>query len=316
MAGPQFLRIETFGRVPTMRRHGKHKGTRHGADTKFLFAELRSDRWASTHLKHPRQEPVVLWGLGLHELEAAHDTMVALATEETKAGVRKSISVAQHTVAGVILSHKGDATTLPGNLELRASVESWEQTAIAWLQVEYGADLASVVRHWDEDNPHIHGILLPQDPCMRATLLHPGAVAKKETYKAAIQAGEDPRTAGRLAHTAYRQALADLQDRYHAEVGFQHGMERRGPRRPRYTSAEYKSRKAEARHQLELSQQLADKALSRVATERQRTLVARAERNLAMDEAAQAKKEVTSLQAQLAELQAALNAVRKAISLP
>ncbi|MBC7905554.1 MAG: hypothetical protein H7Y60_02250 [Rhodospirillaceae bacterium] len=233
--GYQFIHIETYGR--------RAKDSR---DTAFVFAELRRDPAACTHVTVPRP-PVVIFGRPVDDIEHEHDTRAAGARTRTASAKERAIRQDQHTAAVVVLSHPVTIESMEADLAVAADVAAWEKRSIAWLRRQFGDRLASVVRHEDEPHPHLHAVLLPDDSEMRAKLLHPGHAAKMTAAEAARAAGRSARDANRFGDKAYIDALRRWQDDYWEAVGLPCGLARIGPGRRRLSRGEWRREQAAMR---------------------------------------------------------------------
>ncbi|KAA3519922.1 hypothetical protein G6L63_03370 [Agrobacterium vitis] len=167
--GYQFVHLESFSR----------KGDDKGRSTSFIFAEARRDPAASVHVAHAAP-PVVIYGVGVPEVEALHDAAAEAARTVPKAGTPRKLRQDHKTLHTVIASHPYTMDEVRADPAKRAEVEVWEKRTIAWLRSQYGDDLKSVVRHEDESHYHVHAYVVPaDDPEMRALQHHPGVVAKR-----------------------------------------------------------------------------------------------------------------------------------------
>lgn len=195
------------------------KGNAKGASTRSIFAEAKREDGACPHVAEPI-EPEVVYGMTLDDLEVLHDMRADLAQSTMKNGKQRKIRVDQNTLGTCVMSYPGKLATADP-----ASVKEWEERSIAWLKEEYGDQLKCVIRHTDEEHPHLHAYMLPECPEMRASALHHGYVAKATT----LAAGGDNKAGDR----AYRDAMRAAQDRYWNKVGLPMGLARIGPGRRR-----------------------------------------------------------------------------------
>lgn len=127
------------------------------------------------------------------------------------------------------------------NEEEKKKYLAWRADAITYAQQEWGGDLKCIVEHVDEDRLHLHYWALPPlrpDRQLRIADVDFGRRAANEVKNAG--------GTGRQQRDASARAMKEFQDRYHAEVGVKHGLERLGPVRLRLTRQEWKERKAEA----------------------------------------------------------------------
>lgn len=233
----QFVHMESFSR----------KGDGKGRTVSFVMSEARRDPAACIHVSSP-SPPVVVFGIGVDEVEALHDAAAAAAMTEVKGGKPRRLRQDHKTLHTVVASHPSSMEEVRADPEKRREAEEWEQRTISWLRSQYGNDLKSVVRHEDESRFHIHAYIVPtSDPEMRALRYHPGTIAKREIMAAGLADGEDTKALSKRADAAYRQAMRDWQDSYHAAVAVPCGLTRLGPQRRRLTRAEWQAEQTQAR---------------------------------------------------------------------
>ena len=99
----------------------------------------------------------------------------------------------------------------------------WIDTTMSWLRKEYGADLAHVALHLDEDTPHIHILIIPT---YERKPRRPGKPAKNETlaeFEGRIsdaETGETKRTVSRSSSSYWSKfsVRRDARKSYHAAV--------------------------------------------------------------------------------------------------
>jgi len=131
--------------------------------------------------------------------------------------------------------------------ETRRLYEKWKKLNINYLKQMYGDQLKTIIEHTDEEYPHIHAYMLPdQDPDAMAVKLHPGEVAKDEAAKLAKENGVDSKAINRVGNTAYKAVMRKWQDDFYEFVGAPCGLTRDGPKRARETRSQWKKRKATA----------------------------------------------------------------------
>lgn len=235
--GYQFIHLESFSR----------KGDDKGRSTSFVLAEARRDPAASVHVAHP-EPPVVVYGIGVAEVEALHDAAADAAKTVPKAGTPRKLRQDHKTLHTVIASHPYTMDEVRADPAKRAEVEVWERRTVGWLRAQYGEDLKSVIRHEDESHYHIHAYVVPtDDPEMRALRHHPGVTAKRAAMAAGPGEGEDAKALGKRADREYKAAMRAWQDSYHEIVGVPCGLARLGPRRRNLPRGEWQREKAQAR---------------------------------------------------------------------
>ncbi len=232
----QFVHMENFSR----------KGDRKGRSTSFVFGEATRRPDASLHVRDPLP-PVVVHGLPLEEVERLHDAQAATARTTPKGGKERAIRQDQHTLVTVIVSHPYTVQETRADPAKRAEIAEWERRNVAWLKAQFGDSLASVIRHEDEAHNHLHAYALPPDRAMKASLLHPGQVAKSAVLSAGPRSGEDQKSVIKRSDHAYKAAMREWQDGYHQAVAVPCGLTRLGPAKRRLTRAEWHAEKVQAR---------------------------------------------------------------------
>lgn len=232
----QFIHLEAFSR----------KGDSKGRSTGFVFNEARRDPEASVHVANPCA-PIVVYGSTIDEVEALHDAAADAATTTPKGGKPRRIQKTQHTLMTIVASHPLSMDEIRTDPEKRREAEEWEKRTVAWLRSQYGDKLVTVVRHEDESHYHLHACVLPDDPAMRASALHPGQCAKAAVMVAGPVDGEDTKALNKRGDQAYRAAMRAWQDSYHETVAIACGLTRLGPQRRRLTRAEWQAEQVQAK---------------------------------------------------------------------
>lgn len=222
------------------------KGDSKGRSTAFVFGEARRDPAASVHVPNP-SPPVVVFGVGVDEVERLHDAAADVAVTTPKGGKPRKVQKSQHTLMTVVASHPHSMEEVRADLGKRREAEEWEKRTVGWLRSQYGDKLVSVVRHEDESHYHIHAYVIPDDPAMRANGLHPGQCAKAAVMAAGPIDGEDVKAMNRRGDVAYKAAMRGWQDSYHEAVAVPCGLTRLGPQRRRLTRAEWQAEQVQAK---------------------------------------------------------------------
>ncbi len=235
MAGFQFAHMQNFSR----------KGDKGGRTVSFVLAEARRDPAASLHVSSPRP-PVIVWGCSVEELEREHDDRVAVARKVIAGGKTRSVGKEQHTLRTIVVSHPYTVEEIEADPEKRREVERWEALNLAWARRELGDDLRAIVRHADERQWHLHIYALPGDPEMRASLFHPGQVAKSAVLAVGPAKGEDDKAMRRRSDRAYKDAMREWQDGYFRAVGMPAGLTRLGPAQRRLSRSEWHKERHQA----------------------------------------------------------------------
>ncbi|MGO6844819.1 hypothetical protein ACCS84_16665 [Rhizobium ruizarguesonis] len=223
------------------------KGDAQGRGTAFIFAEASRKPEASIHVPHP-EPPVVVYGMDVADVEALHDAAAVAARTIPKDGKPRKLRQDHKTVHTVIASHPYTMDEIRDDPEKRKEAGVWERRTIDWLRSQYGNDLKSVVRHEDESHYHIHAYVVPTDDTeMRALRHHPGVTAKRAAMAAGPTNAEDSKTLSKRGDAAYKDAMREWQNSYHAVVGIPCGLARLGPRRRNLPRGEWQREKAQAK---------------------------------------------------------------------
>ena len=234
--GYQFVHLENYSR----------KADAQGRSTDFIFGEAMRRPECSVHVSNPAP-PVVLYGVGLDQVQTWHDSALAGAAVEVKGGKTRKIRSDQKTLHTVVASHPYTMEEVRADPSKQQEAEEWERRTIAWLQAQYSEDLRSVIRHEDESHWHVHAYVLPlSDPNLKAQKFHPGVSAKREVMAAGPVEGEDAKLLGKRADAAYKAAMRKWQDSYHEAVSIPCGHTRLGPKRRRLTRDEWRREQAQA----------------------------------------------------------------------
>jgi hypothetical protein len=233
----QFVHLESYSR----------KSDSKGRNTAFVLAEARRDPAASVHVSNPLP-PVVVYGVGIEEVEALHDAAADAARTAVKGGgTPRKLRQDHKTLHTVIASHPYTMEEIRADPAKLREAMDWEKRTITWLRSQYGDDLKSIVRHEDESHFHIHAYVVPtNDTEMRALRYHPGVTAKRAVTSAGV-AVEDKKALSKRADAAYKAAMREWQDSYHESVGIPCGLARLGPQRRSLTRAEWQAEKVQAR---------------------------------------------------------------------
>lgn len=222
------------------------KGDRKGRSTSFVFGEATRRPDASMHVRDPLP-PVVVHGLPLDVVERLHDAQAVTARTTPNGGKERAIRQDQHTLVTVVMSHPYTVQETKDDPAKRLEVERWEALNVRWLKEQFGDSLVSVVRHEDEAYNHLHAYALPSDRAMKASLLHPGQVAKSAVLAAGPRSGEDQKSVIKRSDYAYKAAMREWQDGYHQAVAVPCGLTRLGAAKRRLTRAEWQAEKVQAK---------------------------------------------------------------------
>jgi len=231
----QFVHLENWSR----------KADPKGRSTDFIFDEASRKPIACVHVPDPKP-PTILYGVGVEEARAMHDSAAAVATTMVKRKPRK-IRTDQKTLHSVVASHPYTVEEVRGDKAKLLEVREWERLTIAWLRDQYGPALKSVIRHTDEKQWHIHAYVIPSsDPELKAMVFHPGTIAKRAVKAGGRRDGEDGKALNKRSDVAYKSAMRKWQDSYNDAVAASCGLTRLGPARRRLTRDEWKAEQAQA----------------------------------------------------------------------
>jgi len=229
----QFVHLEAYSR----------KADKGGRSVSWVLDEAERKSGACVHVDEP-EPPEVVFGVTISDLRAMHDDAVAGARTVNKDGKEKAIRVDQKTLLTVVASHPFTVEECKADASKMAEYEAWERDTVQWLQDQYGDGLKTVVRHSDESHMHIHAYALPAD--LKALEMHPGVSAKRKEKAAAIDRGEDGKSANKIGDAAYKSSMRAWQDSYFDQVAIRHGLARLGPKLRRLSREDWQREKAAA----------------------------------------------------------------------
>lgn len=212
-----------FAHVETYSRKGSVKG---GGSVKWVLAEARRDEGACPHVAQS-SEPKQVYGCTLYELETLHDELCGVVRYEVSGNKTRAVRVDQHTLFTVVCSYPVPMDDVLKNSDEQCRLEQWMALNLEWMKSEYGDNLKSIIFHDDEQFPHIHAYVLPDD--LRCRNLHAGVQAKEAVMKAEPEPHEDSKAHNKRGDKAYRAAMSQWQDRYFEKVGLPSGLTRLGP---------------------------------------------------------------------------------------
>lgn len=237
MAGPQFAHIQTWSLKPN----------KAGQSILQVIKEATRDPEYSVHVEAPKAPRVLLGDPFTFEADHAAHVAARATVVRMKDGTERARAIRQdrHTMASIVMSYPVPRAAIRTD-EDRARLESWKQRNLEWLRETYGDQLRVVLEHDDEEHPHLHAWLLPDDPGADATTLHPGKMAKKAAEAAAKEVGTPAREAVKLGNQALKAAMTVWQDAYYEAVGVPEGLTRTGPKRRRLTRQQWKAEKVAA----------------------------------------------------------------------
>jgi len=265
----QFIHCQTHARA-----RSKKAGADAARPVQEIVDEVLRDPRANPHIAAPKP-PVIVAGSrqAVEQLADRIESMAAEIKTQTGRAPRKD----SRSLMSVVASHPAYCDQLSDEAT-RADYEAWRDRTVeyfrAWAEMR-GAELVAAVEHTDESHPHLHLYLLPGD--LRADGLHPGKAAK-------AQYGTDQKAGNR----AYREAMREWQDEYHAAVAVDFGMARLGPKNRRLSRADWLAEKAalqeEAQRRRELEEKAAQVEARNAALDRREKELAGREMRLSMAE--------------------------------
>lgn len=163
----------------------------------------------------------------LNEILHGPATQTEAVEEMKRAGVKAPTSQAESPFVQMVLSaspeffrdYFDDVGTWNED-----ALQAWKDRTMTWLRSEYGADLAHVSLHLDEDTPHMHVLVVPT---YEKKPRKPGRQRKNETEeqfeerKRAAENGETIRTMSRSSSPYWKQAWC----RRDARISYHNAME-------------------------------------------------------------------------------------------
>lgn len=250
MSGPQFVHFQSFSR----------KANKGGQSVDQILGEAMREPQFSKHVANP-EPPNLIYGVPPEEVARLHAAMIENGSVEVSLGngskAQRGIRKDRHTLFTVVASYPLLAEQVAPGSKDRKAYERWIDLNVQWLKSLFGDRLVSVIEHIDEKHPHIHAFILPLgDAACSARDLNPAWKAKEEAESRAKTATIPSKEAVKLGNLAYRNAARKIQDDYSREVGMRAGLTRTGPKRARMSRAQWKMKKAEARRDADLLDQM------------------------------------------------------------
>lgn len=205
------------------------------ANVRDVIGEALRNDGDCNHVDAP-QDPTYLVGDMGHMLGFIQEIERKAAAEKERTGKapRKDMHV---LLAGVASYPRELADADP------KGYERWEQATVKWLQKKYGDNLRVVLRHDDEEHPHLHFFVMDRER-LNAKELHDGYIASAHLK------GKD--ALSKESTQLFNDAMRDMQSDYYAKVGHGAGLLRDGPKRKRLDRATYKAVQREARERAAL----------------------------------------------------------------
>ncbi|MGR3086556.1 plasmid recombination protein [Vibrio vulnificus] len=216
----QFFHLDTYSLSPS----------KNSKSFSSVARELMRHPDAIPHVEKPLP-PKILLGVDAYQAEAEIRRRAEKARDKIGRKIRKDALL---VLAGVMSYERTKA------LQDKHKFKLWVHSNIDYLKAKYKQNLLSVILHLDEEHPHVHFIVAPDDTdadgmCNIMYQFEP-TFARQTT------------TGGRKAKfDAYKKAARSLQDEYYQAVSIRFGMLRTGAGRQRLTRAEHNARKAQAK---------------------------------------------------------------------
>ena len=191
--GPQFIHLQTYARQIAKKVESKPYKDR-TAGTRWTIAQILAEanrhEDATPHILNPKN-PDLVHGIPLTEIETLDEQ--GIETEKVRAkGSGKRFRKDSRVLLTQVASYPVPTEAVWIDPAEMQKYLNWERETIGFIDRyagQFGGELVSVVRHTDEQYPHIHAYILPSSVhAYRADALHPGKRAKA----AAIDAGADP----------------------------------------------------------------------------------------------------------------------------
>lgn len=182
------------------------------------------------HVEEP-EAPGVLYG-DLNAVEALCVDYHKKHKNIDKNGKAKALrSDANVLIAGVV--------SLEGIKENYDDWDKYKTDVVEYLKEKYGDNLAAVVEHTDEENPHLHFYIVPKIG-QKLDELHSGKNAVLELKK------KEPKALKGKQNKAYIEAMRAFQDDFYDKVSKKYGLAKIGPARDRVSRKIYFEQKKSA----------------------------------------------------------------------
>jgi hypothetical protein len=264
----QFIRIKGCGVTP--KPNGKHWNCIEG-----VTAEAGRVPGTCNHVAKAERATLIY---GVSPLAVAREATEIAARARDKRG--RPIHSSWPTLFAGVTSYPVKRTDVKASSQERDNYQRWLSCATAFLQVEFGDRLKSVVEHVDEGHFHIHFFVVPrllEDGQIDKTC-HPGHRAKLK----AAQDGQGKKQQDR----EYRVGMRSFLDRFYDAVGVHFGHARVGERRKHVSRQLHKVNKFKAEEEKRLEAKNADLERKRMELEeRKAEIEARSAASAATQEA-------------------------------
>ncbi|HIA8811389.1 TPA: hypothetical protein ACWSL8_004617 [Escherichia coli] len=228
----QFIHMEAYS-LRANQQGGKNakfnKEVKARTVSEVLGEVLRKEGFCN-HIQEP-EAPGVLYG-DLNNIEADCKAYHQNHKNIDKNGKAKALrSDANVLIAGVV--------SLEGIKENYDDWNKYKTDVLEYLKEKYGENLAAVVEHTDEENPHLHFYLVPRSG-QRLDELHDGKNAVLELKK------KEPKALKGKQNKAYIEAMRVFQDDFYEKVSKKYGLAKIGPARDRVSRKIYFEQKKSA----------------------------------------------------------------------
>lgn len=228
----QFIHMEAYS-LRANQQGGKNakfnKEVKARTVSEVLGEVLRKEGFCN-HIQEP-EAPGVLYG-DLNNIEADCKAYHQNHKNIDKNGKAKALrSDANVLIAGVV--------SLEGIKENYDDWDKYKTDVVEYLKEKYGDNLAAVVEHTDEENPHLHFYLVPKIG-QKLDELHDGKNAVLELKK------KEPKALKGKQNKAYIEAMRVFQDDFYNKVSKKYGLAKIGPARDRVSRKIYFEQKKSA----------------------------------------------------------------------
>lgn len=240
--GFQFIHIEAYS-LRANQQGGKNKKFNEEVKARTVSEvtkeALRADGFCN-HVSEP-EAPKALYG-DLSALEALCVAYHQNHKNFDKNGKAKALrSDANVLLAGVI--------SLEGIEENYKKWDQYKADSINYLKEKYGDNLACVVEHTDEENPHLHFYVVPHTG-QKLDELHDGKNAVLQLKNS------DPKALKGKQNKVYVEAMRAFQNDFYNKVSLKHGLTLAGPARSRVSRKIYFEQKKAAELYAETHKQI------------------------------------------------------------
>ena len=143
-------------------------------------------------------------------------------------GRRRPLHPATHILCSDVVSTPVEVAVTEQDPTLRSRVVTYLQAALEWTRADIearGGKIVQAIIHLDETRWHMH--VLSIAACGQAKRLHPGHAAKTRRKAELAGSGATPGEINALADEAYRMAVRDHLNDFHAHVGHHLSLARR-----------------------------------------------------------------------------------------